>query len=130
MKVLLADGDPDLVELLTYALRREGMGVLAAADGQAVLQGFAAERPDLLLLDGRLPGVDGFEVCRRIRRELACAVPVILLAATDREEDLVRALDVGADEYVIKPFHVRQLIARIRALLLRPHADPVGDRVA
>src|SRR6266508_2455624 len=105
MKVLLAEDDADLLDLLTYSLRRQGYTVLGAADGHQALERFAAERPDLLLLDGNLPRVDGFEVCRRIRHE--SKVPIIMLTARDEEEDIVRGLDMGADDYVIKPFSTK-----------------------
>ena len=117
MKVLLVDDDAELVDLLAYALRREGYTVLTALDGEQALQRWEAERPDLVLLDGILPKVDGFEVCRRIRH--ASATPVIMLTARDAEADVLRGLQVGADDYVTKPFSARVLVARMRAILGR-----------
>jgi DNA-binding response OmpR family regulator len=117
VKVLLVDDDAELVDLLGYALRREGYTVLTALDGEQALQRWEAERPDLVLLDGILPKVDGFEVCRRIRH--ASATPVILLTARGAEADVLRGLQVGADDYVTKPFSARVLAARMRAILGR-----------
>ena len=95
MKVLLVEDDVDLLDLTTYALRREGYEVVAAVDGTQGLARWEAERPDLVLLDGNLPGLNGFEVCRRIRQ--AGATPIVMLTARDREEDNVRGLQLGAD---------------------------------
>ena len=117
MKVLLVDDDAELVDLLRYALRREGYTVLTALDGEQALQRWEAERPDLILLDGRLPKVDGFEVCRRVRH--ASATPIIMLSARDEEADVLRGLQLGADDYVTKPFSAKLLAARMRAVLRR-----------
>src|SRR5215216_7596408 len=117
MKVLVVDDDVDLLDLMTYALRREGYNVVAAVDGQQALQRWESENPDIVLLDGNLPKVDGFEVCRRIRHE--SKTPIILLTARDDEPDIVRGLTLGADDYVTKPFSTTQLLARIRAVLRR-----------
>jgi len=121
VKILLADDDVELVDLMTYALRRAGYSVLGASDGQQALERWEEDRPDMLLLDGNLPRVDGFEVCRRIRHE--SKVPIIMLTARDEDEDIVRGLDMGADDYVIKPFSTKQLTARMRALLRRTRTD-------
>jgi DNA-binding response OmpR family regulator len=117
MKVLIVDDDTDLLDLMTYALRREGYTVIAATDGQQALQRWESETPDIVLLDGTLPHLDGFEVCRQIRRD--SETPVIMLTARDEEEDIVRGLHVGADDYVTKPFSAKQLAARMRAVLRR-----------
>jgi DNA-binding response OmpR family regulator len=117
VKVLLVDDDAELVDLLRYALRREGYTVLTALDGEQALQRWEAERPDLILLDGILPKVDGFEVCRRVRH--ASATPIIMLTARDEEADVLRGLQLGADDYVTKPFSARVLAARMRAILGR-----------
>ena len=122
MKVLIVEDDVDLLDLTTYALRREGYEVVAAVDGQQGLARWEAERPDLVLLDGNLPGLNGFEVCRRIRQ--AGATPIIMLTARDQEEDIVRGLQLGADDYVTKPFSAKQLGARMKAVLRRSQADP------
>ena len=117
MKVLVADDDTDLVDLMDYALRREGYEVLTAVDGQQALARWQSERPDIVLLDGSMPKVDGFEVCRQIRHE--GKTPVIMLTARRAEDDVIRGLQVGADDYVTKPFSAKQLIARMGAVLRR-----------
>ena len=120
MKVLIVEDDIDLLDLTTYALRREGYEVVAAVNGQQALARWEAERPDLVLLDGNLPGLNGFEVCRRIRQ--AGATPIIMLTARDQEEDIVRGLQLGADDYVTKPFSPKQLVARLKAVTRRAQA--------
>src|SRR5688500_19480441 len=100
MKVLVADDDVDHVDVLSYALRREGYTVLSAVDGQQALTRWQSDRPDIVLLDGRMPKLDGFEVCRRIRHE--SSTPVIMLTARDEEADVIRGLQVGADDYDTK----------------------------
>jgi DNA-binding response OmpR family regulator len=122
VKVLIVEDDVDLLDLTTYALRREGYEVVAAVDGLQGLARWEAERPDLVLLDGNLPGLNGFEVCRRIRQ--AGATPIVMLTARDQEEDIVRGLQLGADDYVTKPFSAKQLVARMKAVLRRAQADP------
>jgi len=120
MKVLYADDDADLLDVTAYALRREGFEVLAASDGQRALARWEAERPDLVLLDVTMPGLNGFEVCRRIR--LASDTPIIMLTARGEEEAVVRGLALGADDYVTKPFSAKQLVARMKAVLRRSQA--------
>jgi DNA-binding response OmpR family regulator len=117
VKVLLVDDDADLVDLMTYALRREGYTVLTALDGEQALRRWEAERPDLILLDGNLPKVDGFEVCRRIRH--ASETPIIMLTARGEEADVLRGLQLGADDYVTKPFSAKVLVARMKTVLDR-----------
>jgi DNA-binding response OmpR family regulator len=128
VKVLIADDDPDQLDLMDYALRREGYTVLAAINGQQALQRYEAESPDILLLDVTMPKLNGFEVCRRIRRE--AATPIIMLTARDEEEDIVRGLHLGADDYVVKPFSAKQLIARMKAVLRRYQADGSREPVS
>jgi DNA-binding response OmpR family regulator len=118
MKVLVVEDDVDLLDLLTYALRREGFGVIGAWDGMQALHRWESEKPDIILLDANLPKLDGFEVCRRIRAG-SQALPIIMLTARDEEEDIVHGLHLGADDYVAKPFSAKQLVARIRAVLRR-----------
>jgi len=120
MKVLLIDDDADLVDVTTYALRREGYTVVTAADGQRGLERLRAERPDLVLLDATLPGLNGFEVCRQIRQ--GSDTPIIMLSARVGEEDIIRGLNLGADDYVTKPFSTKQLAARMKAALRRAQA--------
>ncbi len=111
------DDDANLRHALGYALRQEGFEVLTAADGEAGLAEFRRSRPDLIVLDVMLPGLDGFEVARRVRRE--SDLPVIMLTARDTELDKVVGLEIGADDYLAKPFSTRELVARVRALLRR-----------
>jgi DNA-binding response OmpR family regulator len=121
MKVLVADDDPDLLDLVAYALSQTGYLVVKAADGNAALTAFEAEAPDLLVLDINMPGQTGFEVCAAIRR--SSTVPVMMLTARGEEQDLVRALDLGADDYLTKPFSPRTLLARVKALLRRAQLE-------
>jgi DNA-binding response OmpR family regulator len=125
MKLLVADSDDDLVDLLVYALRREGYAVASASDGQQALARWEAERPDAVLLEAVLAKLDGFEVCRRIR--LSSPTPVVMLTARGEEADVLRGLQVGADDYVTKPFSPRLLAARLRAVLRRCRADALPD---
>src|SRR5437764_4917127 len=117
MKLLLVDDDADFCDLMTYALGREGYRVTTAGDGREALARWQADKPDLVLLDGNLPDVDGFEVCQRIRRE--SRTPVIMLTARGQETDVLRGLELGADDYVTKPFSPRQLTARMQAVMRR-----------
>ena len=128
MKALIADDDADLLDLMAYALRREGYTVLAAINGQQALQRYEAESPDILLLDVTMPKLNGFEVCRRIRQE--AATPIIMLTARDEEEDVLRGLQLGADDYVVKPFSAKQLIARMKAVLRRCRSDGYQEPVS
>jgi DNA-binding response OmpR family regulator len=128
MKVLVVDDDVDLLDLTAYALRREGYTVSAATDGQQALHRWESDRPDIVLLDVNLPKLNGFEVCRRIRHE--SETPIIMLTARDEEEDVVRGLQLGADDYVTKPFSAKQLTARMKAVLRRSQADPYRQAVS
>ena len=115
--ILLVDDEPTLRETLADALEAEGFRVVSAADGRDALIRFRADRPDLVLLDLMLPEISGIEVCRIIRAE--SGVPIVMLTAKDSELDKVVGLELGADDYVTKPFSVRELSARIRALFRR-----------
>ncbi|HEV8489322.1 MAG TPA: response regulator transcription factor [Candidatus Limnocylindrales bacterium] len=115
--ILVVDDEPTLRETLVDALEADGFRVVAAADGRAALERFRAEKPDLVLLDLMLPELSGIEVCRIIRRE--SGVPIVMLTAKDSELDKVVGLELGADDYVTKPFSLRELSARIRALFRR-----------
>jgi DNA-binding response OmpR family regulator len=125
MKVLVVEDDVDLLDLLTYALQREGYTVLAAVDGPQALARFEADQPDLVLLDLGLPKLDGLEVCRRIRH--AAQTPIVMLTGRAEEDDVVRGLEVGADDYVTKPFSAKQLIARLAAVLRRCPGAPGAE---
>jgi DNA-binding response OmpR family regulator len=115
--ILVVDDEPTLRETVVDALEAEGFRVVAAADGREALATFRAERPDLVLLDLMLPELSGIEVCRIIRQE--SGVPIVMLTAKDSELDKVVGLELGADDYVTKPFSLRELSARIRALFRR-----------
>jgi DNA-binding response OmpR family regulator len=115
--VLLVDDDPKIRELLRLYVEREGHRPLFASDGEAALELATRAKPDVVLLDVMLPGIDGFEVCRRLRD--ISDVPILLLTARSAEGDRVIGLDLGADDYVVKPFSPRELMARVRALLRR-----------
>jgi DNA-binding response OmpR family regulator len=118
--ILVADDEEDLRELVAYRLTRSGYEVIAAADGQEALQ-LARERPpDLMVLDVMMPRLDGYELTRRVRAEESLrSVPVILLTARSQESDVSRGFEVGADDYLKKPFSPDELVARVRAVLGR-----------
>jgi len=123
--ILLVDDEDALQKLLTYPLEREGFRVVQARDGEEALARFAEERVDLVVLDIMLPRVDGLEVCRRLRAQ--SSVPIIMLTARDDELDKVLGLELGADDYITKPFSIREFRSRVRALLRRataPRHDP------
>ena len=124
MKILVVDDDPDLLSLVGFALTQSGFVVVKAVDVPSALQVFEAESPDLAILDINLPGGSGFDICTAIRRQ--SRIPVMMLTARGEEEDLVRALDLGADDYLTKPFSPRTLLARVRALI---RADGAGTRL-
>jgi DNA-binding response OmpR family regulator len=117
MKVLVADDDAELRELIAFTLAQAGYLVIKASDGSAAVRLFGEESPDLVVLDINMPGLSGFQVCEAIRAR--SRVPVMMLTVRGEEEDLVRALGLGADDYLNKPFSPRTLLARIRALLRR-----------
>jgi DNA-binding response OmpR family regulator len=123
-KILVADDEPDERELVGLHLRRDGHVVIPAADGREALRLFRRTRPDLVVLDLTLPGPGGLEVCRRIRSERR--VPLIVLTARGKEEDGIAGLDLGADDYVVKPFSPRELAARVQAVLRRANAFSAG----
>jgi DNA-binding response OmpR family regulator len=115
--ILLVDDEDAVQQLLTYPLEREGFRVVSARDGQEALDVFAAESPDLVVLDIMLPKIDGLEVCKRLRAR--STVPIIMLTARDDELDKVVGLELGADDYITKPFSIREFRSRVRALLRR-----------
>ena len=119
--VLILEDDPHTVEVVQLYLRRDGHKVLSAADGLEGLRLAREARPDLVVLDLMLPGMDGMEVCRILREE--SDVPIVMLTARVEEEDRLAGLDMGADDYVVKPFSPRELAARIRAVLRRTARD-------
>lgn len=121
MKILVADDDRDLVDLLTYWLRGYGYDILRAFDGEQAITRWREDKPDLVILDIEMPKVDGFEVCRRMTAESNALV--LVLTCRDPEADEVRALELGADDYLRKPFGPRHLLARIRALTRRANTS-------
>ncbi|MEK6543154.1 MAG: response regulator transcription factor [Elusimicrobiota bacterium] len=116
-KILVVDDEKHLIKVLAYNLEKEGYRVSTAADGEVAVDIFRKEKPDLVILDLMLPKLDGFEVCKTIRRE-SCAA-VLMLTAKGEEVDKVLGLELGADDYMTKPFSVRELMARVKAILKR-----------
>jgi two-component system response regulator RegX3 len=126
-RILLVEDEPAIAEAVEYALVAEGFEVDALADGEAALEAARERSYDLLVLDLMLPGVSGLEVCRRLRSE--SAVPIVIVTAKDAEVDRVVGLEIGADDYVTKPFSMPELMARVRAVLRRRELD-LGGRGA
>ncbi len=116
-RVLVIDDEPSFTEALSLSLKREGFEVDTADDGVSALSAIARKLPDLILLDVMLPGMSGVDVCREIRK--TSTVPIIMVTARGEEIDAVVALEVGADDYVTKPYRLRELVARMRAVLRR-----------
>jgi two-component system response regulator RegX3 len=123
--VLVVEDETSFVEALTIGLRREGFRVEVATDGFEALERFDAVRPDLVLLDVMLPRVSGIDVCRQLRKK--SQVPIIMVTAKGAEIDTVVGLEVGADDYVTKPYRLRELVARMRAVLRRSAGDDAGE---
>ncbi|MBX5460376.1 MAG: response regulator transcription factor [Steroidobacteraceae bacterium] len=132
MKVLIADDDRDLLNLIAFTLTQASYLVVKATDGPAAIRAFDEESPDLAVLDINMPGASGFQVCETIRAK--SRIPIMMLTVRGEEEDLIRALDLGADDYLTKPFSPRTLLARIKALLrragLESSAPAAAGRVA
>ena len=127
MKALIVDDDRVLSDVLAFTLRRAGFQIVQAGDGEEALQRWADEQPDLIVLDINLPKIDGFTVCQRIRQQ--DDTPILLLTVRGEEDDIVRGLELGADDYITKPFSPRQLVARAQAVLRRAgKASPPGVR--
>lgn len=124
-RILVVDDEPRYLRLLEANLVPEGYEVITAADGAEALEVFSSRPTDLILLDVMLPGMDGFAVCQRIRQ--FSSVPIIMLTAKGEERDRVRGLDVGADDYLVKPFSVMEMLARVRAVLRRAQVTEVGQ---
>jgi DNA-binding response OmpR family regulator len=122
MKALIVDDDRVLADVVAFTLRREGFDVIQAYDGAIGLARWAEEQPDLVILDVNMPKMDGFEVCRRIRAH--ADTPILLLTVRGEEDDIVAGLEIGADDYVVKPFSPRQLVARAKAILRRAGGKP------
>src|SRR6476469_2587678 len=120
-KILVVEDEQTLVETLDYSLRRQGYDVVTAMNGRAALELARKHVPDLVVLDIMLPGLDGFEICRILRQETS--VPILMLTARTEEIDKIVGLEVGADDYLTKPFSMRELVARVKALLRRVRLD-------
>lgn len=127
-KIMVVDDEKKIVQLVKAYLERDGYRVLAAYDGQEALNLAQREKPDLVVLDLMLPGLSGLDVCRSLRQE--SDVPIIMLTARAEETDKLVGLELGADDYVTKPFSPRELVARVRAVLRRTEAAPMVERVA
>ncbi|MFK5979908.1 MAG: phosphate regulon transcriptional regulator PhoB [Rhizobiaceae bacterium] len=126
--VLIVEDEPSQIEVLDYNLNSEGYAVIKAMDGDEAILLAEEQLPDLILLDWMLPSVSGIEVCRRLRKLPATkAIPIIMLTARSEEGDRIRGLDTGADDYVVKPYAVKELLARIKALLRRTSPGKVGQ---
>ena len=124
-KILIVDDEPPIIDVLSYNLKRANYDVVIARDGEQALAQFRREQPDVIILDLMLPKLDGLEVYRAVRRE--CETPVIMLTARDSEIDRVVGLELGADDYVVKPFSVRELMARIKNVLRRATPQPITE---
>jgi len=125
-RILVVDDEPTLVATVKYNLEREGYSVTTAVNGEAALARAHEDHPDLIVLDVMLPVIDGFEVCRLLRRDMS--IPILMLTAKTEEVDRVVGLEIGADDYVTKPFSMRELMARVKALLRRSEAEPEEQR--
>lgn len=121
-KILVVDDDFALADVLAFTMRRAGFDIFLAHDGHDALEQYAREMPDLVILDWMLPDIDGLEVCARLRND--SNVPIIMLTVRYSDDDVVAALEAGADEYITKPFSPRQVVARTRALLRRTAGEP------
>lgn len=129
-KILVVDDEPDIVELVSYNLKREGFEVSSAKDGEEALNKIRKEKIDFLILDLMLPGIQGVELCRIIRNDPKTKpLPIIMLTAKGEEVDRILGLEIGADDYITKPFSPRELIARVKAVLRRINEKPVEEKV-
>jgi phosphate regulon transcriptional regulator PhoB len=123
-KILVTDDEKDIVELITFNLQKEGFAVVKAYDGEAALRLTKTQEPDLIILDLMLPEISGLDVCKAIRSNPETAgLPIIMLTAKADETDKIIGLEIGADDYITKPFSVKELIARVRAILRRRHDE-------
>ncbi|MCB1615343.1 MAG: response regulator [Pseudomonadales bacterium] len=128
-KVAVIEDEPDILDILVYNLGREGFDVVSAENGEEGLALVRQKKPDIVLLDLMLPGIDGLEICRRLKTEApTSSIPVILVTAKGEESDVVLGLGLGADDYVIKPFSPRELVARVKAVLRRGEQSASQDK--
>jgi two-component system alkaline phosphatase synthesis response regulator PhoP len=130
-RILVIEDDEDILQLLKYNLAKEGYQVTGAASGEEALTVLRTNVPDLVLLDLMLPGIDGLEVCRLLKREAKTSqIPIIMLTAKGEEADIVTGLELGADDYITKPFSPRVMLARVRTVLRRRQAEPPAAEAA
>jgi phosphate regulon transcriptional regulator PhoB len=128
-KILIVDDEPDILELISYNLKKEGFHITKALDGEEALQKVRAGHLDLIILDLMLPGIQGMELCRILRNNPRTAhIPIIMLTARGEESDKVRGLETGADDYMTKPFSPKELIARVKAILRRSRVQTTEDK--
>jgi len=129
-KILVVDDEPDLLELVSYNLKKEGYKVVTAPDGEDALEKVRKGPFDLIILDLMLPGIQGVELCRMIRKNPKTeAVPIIMLTARGEVSDRVRGLETGADDYLVKPFNPKELLARVKAVLRRSGGGPLQEKI-
>ena len=129
-KILVVEDEPNQVELIEFNLNSQGYEVVVARDGEEALNLAAEENPDLILLDWMLPKVSGIEVCRQLRRsKMTREIPIVILTARSEESDKIRGLDIGADDYITKPYSIKELLARVRAAMRRPSASVISDQL-
>lgn len=129
-KILIIEDDKDIVEMLKYNLMEEGYDIITALNGEDGIALARKERPNIIILDIMLPIIDGFEVCRMIKNDdITADIPIIILSAKSQETDKIVGLELGADDYVTKPFSPRELIARIRAILRREQGQRLSNRI-
>ena len=125
LRILVVDDEPDILELIGYNLTRNNYDMIGVASGEEAFASVRTSPPDLVVLDLMLPGIDGLEVCRRLKNDArTAAIPVIILSAKGEEADVVTGLELGADDYLTKPFSPRVLLARIKAVLRRQQSEP------
>ena len=127
-KLLVVDDEEDILQLVRYNLTKEGYDIICVTTGEEATRRAKVDQPDLILLDLMLPGVDGFEVCRQLKRdESTAAIPIVMLTAKGEDTDIVTGLELGADDYITKPFSPKVLLARIRAVLRRRSQHAIDD---
>jgi len=127
-RILVVEDDDDILQLLKYNLAKEGYRITGAASGEEALRVLKTGLPDLVLLDLMLPGIDGLEVCRTLKRDARTSrIPIIMLTAKGEEADIVTGLELGADDYITKPFSPRVMLARVRTVLRRRHTEPLAQ---
>mgnify|MGYP001042952422 CR=1 FL=1 len=126
LKVLIVDDEPNIVQLVKLYLERDNFQTDSLGDGSIALESIRSQQPDLVVLDVMLPGLDGFEICRRLRSE-GNQVPIIMVTARDEDIDKILGLELGADDYLTKPFNPRELVARVRAVLRRGTSHPAAS---